>query len=253
MRYYVIADPHSFFSEMKAALEEKGFFTDPEPHKLILCGDLFDRGTEALAMQEFVLEQLRKKQVILIRGNHEDLALSLLDSWHLGSYLARHHRSNGTVDTVFQLTGSEPTELLYNDERIGKRFLRSPYIQRIIPEMTDYFETPHYIFVHGWIPCTTPEEEQYHYLPDWRQATQEQWRNARWINGMEAAHLGITEPGKTIVCGHYRCAFGHANYESQGTEAERKADFSPYYGPGVIAIDGCTAQSGRVNCIVIDD
>ncbi len=47
MRYYVVADPHGFFTEMKTALEEKGFFSDAEPHKLIICGDLFDRGAEA--------------------------------------------------------------------------------------------------------------------------------------------------------------------------------------------------------------
>lgn len=36
MRYYITADP------LKKALEEKGYFSDPEPHKLIICGDLFD-------------------------------------------------------------------------------------------------------------------------------------------------------------------------------------------------------------------
>ena len=30
-------------------------------------------------------------------------------------------------------------------------------------------------------------------------------------------------------------------------------DFSPYYGPGIIAIDACTAFSGKVNCLVIED
>ena len=31
------------------------------------------------------------------------------------------------------------------------------------------------------------------------------------------------------------------------------ADFSPFYGQGVIALDACTAVSGFVNCIVIED
>ena len=44
MRYYVISDVHSFYSESVQALSEKGFFEDKSPHKLIVCGDLFDRG-----------------------------------------------------------------------------------------------------------------------------------------------------------------------------------------------------------------
>ena len=44
MRYYVVADTHGFFTEMIDALNEKGFFEDNEPHKLIVCGDLLDRG-----------------------------------------------------------------------------------------------------------------------------------------------------------------------------------------------------------------
>ena len=42
-------------------------------------------------------------------------------------------------------------------------------------------------------------------------------------------------------------------YEHKGTEFGEDADFSPYYGPGIIAIDACTAFSGKVNCLVIED
>ena len=54
MRYYVTADVHGYFTEFKEALTEAGFFEDAEPHKLIICGDLFDRGSEALQLQEFL-------------------------------------------------------------------------------------------------------------------------------------------------------------------------------------------------------
>ncbi len=54
MKYYVTADIHGCFSELKEALIEKGFFTDTNPHKLIICGDLYDRGKEARALQDFI-------------------------------------------------------------------------------------------------------------------------------------------------------------------------------------------------------
>ena len=45
----------------------------------------------------------------------------------------------------------------------------------------------------------------------------------------------------------------HRKYENKGSEFGDDADFTPYYGPGVIGIDACTAHSGMVNCLVIDD
>lgn len=38
MRYYLTADVHGYFTELKTALTEHGFFEDREPHKLIVCG-----------------------------------------------------------------------------------------------------------------------------------------------------------------------------------------------------------------------
>jgi CRISPR-associated protein Cas6/Cse3/CasE subtype I-E len=84
MKYYVVADVHGFYSILKQELQDKGFFDDTEAHKLIICGDLFDRGKEAVALQDFILELMQKDEVILIRGNHEDLLLQMLESMEIG-------------------------------------------------------------------------------------------------------------------------------------------------------------------------
>lgn len=257
MKYYVTADIHGYFSELKEALAEKGFFEDTSSHKLIICGDLYDRDQEAKALQEFILDLLSNNQVILIRGNHEDLALELLNTWHLKSYKRYHHNANGTVDTVCQLTGNSDVDINLHSEMVGRDFMQSPYIQTIIPSMVDYFETEHYIFTHGWLPSTsisvTPYIKQFNLNPNWRNADKATWNKARWINGMEAAHGGATVEGKTVVCGHWHCSFGHANYEHDGGEFDNNPNFSPYYGDGIIALDACTIRSHKVNCIVIED
>ncbi len=41
-------------------MDENGFFTDTEAHKLIVCGVLFDRGREAAQLQEFILDLMEK-------------------------------------------------------------------------------------------------------------------------------------------------------------------------------------------------
>ena len=91
----------------------------------------------------------------------------------------------------------------------------------------------------------------YSYYSDWRETGPEGWRYARWYNGMDAAQSCMEE--KTILCGHWHCSYGHSKYEGKGSEFGPDADFSPYYGPGVIALDACTAHSGKVNVIVIED
>ena len=62
-----------------------------------------------------------------------------------------------------------------------------------------------------------------------------------------------SENGKTIVCGHRHASYGHSKLEGMGTEFGKDADFSPYIAPGIIALDACTAHSGIVNRIIVED
>ena len=260
MKYYVVADVHGFYTELIAALTEKGFFEDKGPRKLIICGDLFDRGKEAVKMQTFILDLMEKDEAIIIRGNHEDLAVEFVRNiyhWMTPTLTYTHHWRNGTVKTVFDLTDMGVSEAYTNPKKCAMRMEETPFFKKILPSTVDYFETEHYIFVHGWIPCNAAKyaNGNSYFTPkeNWREATEEDWTLARWHNGMDAAWQGIIEPNKTIVCGHWHCSYGHAVIERKGEERGENADYSPYYGKGVIAIDGCTAVSGKVNCIVIED
>ena len=97
MKYYVVADIHGFYREFIEAINDKGFFNDTELHKLIICGDLFDRGEEALELQKFIVDLQKKDEVILIRGNHDDLAEELVDNvdkWMTMDVIGTHHWSN---------------------------------------------------------------------------------------------------------------------------------------------------------------
>ncbi len=257
MKYYVVSDIHGFYSILKRTLEENGFFRDTEPHKLIVCGDLFDRGKEAYELQKFIFELMERDEVILIRGNHEDLLLQMLEDMLYGvPVLYSHHQSNGTVSTVKQLLRRGGGWFTSEPETIVSQMRRTPVIRRIIPSMYHYYETKNYVFVHGWIPCRamkTASFTQYAPNPDWRYANEEEWSRARWINGMDAAYQGVTVYGKTVVCGHWHCSYGHSRYHGRGEEIGANSDFSPYYDNGIIAIDACTVYSRRINCLVIED
>ena len=190
---------------------------------------------------------------ILIRGNHEDL----LEECCNRGFPLKHDKSNGTTKTIQDISK------VYSAYDFGKACqITYDKTAAYRAELVDYFETQNYIFVHGWIPCekiTSDESnpwwqmnKSYEYNPYWRNCNDVEWESARWTNGMARAHEGITEPGKTIVCGHWHCSYGH-KYAGHCNDEFEYAIWEPYYGEGVIGIDRCTAYTGKVNVLVLED
>ena len=168
-----------------------------------------------------------------------------------------HDQTNGTVDTVLQITGSSMNKMVLYPDFVSKQMKQSGVFTKILPAMKNYYETQRYIFVHGWIPSDASgfggQGLWFNYKVNWREDDPIGWAYARWYNGMLAAHQGDVEPGKTIVCGHWHASYGHSHFEEKGSEFGADADFSPYYADGIIALDACTIHSKKVNCIVIED
>ncbi len=249
MKYYVTSDTHGFYSLLRYTLEKVGFFKEEEDHRLVILGDLFDRGGEAIEMQDFILHLMDEQKAILIRGNHEDLYKELVTEDF--GYPYEHHITNGTFRTALDLTGVELKDAIHDHIKFARAGRNTPFYQRIIPSMLDYYETKNYIFTHGWIPCIANRHTGYSYYADWRDVDSFEWQRARWINGIDAAQTCMED--KTIFCGHWHASYGHWKYEHKGSEFGDDADYSPYYGPGIIAIDACTAWSNQINVVVIED
>lgn len=240
MKYFVSGDIHGFYDEWQSALKEKGFDISNPEHKIILCGDLFDRGSQPKEIIEFVLKH--KDKVILIRGNHEDLMEQMIErnSSDYGDLC------NGTAQTIVDL---------YPEWQISefdlKKIAKATRLQEVLDMCVDYYETKHYIFVHGWIPIV---ENCYLYDSNWRTARKESWEKARWANPVEMYRYEIYEPNKTIVCGHWHCsALWHEQNPDEYEEFGDKANFEPFITKNMIAIDACTTYSHKVNVVVLED
>lgn len=240
MKYFISSDIHGFFNEWQNVLNKKGFDLNNPEHKIILCGDLFDRGNQPKEIIEFVLKY--KDKVILIRGNHEDLMEQMIErnSSDYGDLC------NGTAQTIVDL---------YPEWQISefdlKKIAKVTRIQEVLDMCVDYYETTHYIFVHGWIPII---ENCYLYDSDWRTARKERWEKARWTNPVEMYRYEIYEPNKTIVCGHWHCsALWHEQNPDEYEEFGDKANFEPFITKNMIAIDACTTYSHKVNVVVLED
>ena len=263
MKYYVVSDIHGYYAELIKALENAGFFNEKEPCMLIVCGDLLDRGEEAKPLIELMLRLEGEGRLVYVLGNHEELLVQCLQSiargddvYEIASGLSHHYR-NGTWDSLLQIAEMSEREACANPEALVRGVMQSPFYKKLLSMCVDYYETPRYIFTHGYIPCHTEGYRpymDYRYNKDWREADLQQWRAARWFNGMEVAcKYGVTEPSKTVVCGHWHTSYGHAVIDGSCSEWGEDADFSPFYAKGIIALDACTTVSRRVNCIVIED
>ena len=66
MKYFVVSDVHSFFYEMMNAITNQGFEFDNPEHRLIVCGDLFDRGTQSVELLELKKQMDFSKKIINI-------------------------------------------------------------------------------------------------------------------------------------------------------------------------------------------
>jgi len=262
VKYYVVADVHGYYTQTKKALKDAGFFDEREPCKLIVCGDLLDRGNEANQMIDFMLQLMNEDKLIYIYGNHEELLVQCLheivrDGTHKIASGMSPHNSNKTWDTLLQISGMGDMEAYNNGEELVRRVRASSFYKKLLPKCLDYYETENYIFTHGYIPflCESFRPlKNCKFNPKWREADRDDWRRARWVNGMElACKHRITVRGKTVVCGHWHTSYGHAIINKKGTEFGKGAILTPFYAKGIIALDGCTASSGMVNCIVIED
>ena len=262
MKYYVISDPHGFCAETVDALRCAGYFDDTSEHRLIVVGDLLDRGSEANKLVEFMMEQDRLGLLIYVIGNHEDLLVDALQALAKGDVSrvadpTTHHYRNGTWDTILQLSGMEESYAINSPMELVREVLDHDFYRHLLYRAVDYFETKNYVFTHGYIPCITEGFRPVisaTYDPDWREASPQLWRTARWYNGMEMNYLhGVRIPDKTIVCGHWHASYGHAIIEGKCNEFGEGADFSPFFGDGIISIDACTKVSGKVNCIILED
>lgn len=253
MKFFVTSDIHSFFDIFHKALIDAGFDENNEEHYLIVCGDYFDRGMQSREVMDYLMKLPRK---ILIKGNHEDLAEDLIKR----RYPYNHDIQNGTVSTVLQFNGVLETDIESFPPMVDKF---AEETKEFLSSLVNYFETENYVFVHGWIPTVAltlyekmeKKSTHYKYMYDWRDATDKEWFEARWLNGIKMAKDGIIDrEGKTIVCGHWHCSYGHyVDAPQLLSEFGEDAVWEPYKAEGIIAIDRCTAHTRECNVLVIED
>lgn len=238
-KMFIVSDIHGYCTLLKEALKEAGFDEKNEEHLLICCGDYFDRGTENLEVLKF-MERIKNK--ILLRGNHEDLLLEILQTGHLKP----HNYINGSIETITEFFGKYALNEFGEIDFSGKtRMLER--VEAFILSTQDYFETENYVFVHGWLP-TVRRDGKPCIMPNWRKASKEKWIEARWTKWTDMYEVCDRFQGKTIICGHVPSFFAN-----KFDKAREPMDASIFSSEDLIVIDAGTFTSGKLNVLVLEE
>lgn len=248
MKIFACSDIHSAYTPWIQALKEAGFDENNPEHIIVVCGDLLDRMNETVETLEFALRMIRKGRLIYVKGNHDILMQEMLNR----GYSEWHDKHNGTQKSYYQLLNAHADRM---DGRSPDEIVRDALLP-LYNNMVNYFETQNYIFVHSWIPLNPKGYDTYTYKEDWRNATNEEWDKSMWTNPFWRAQDGLNQTGKTIVFGHWHCSLGHlCDSKGELSEFGEDAVWEPYFNKeqGIIGIDRCTAHTGEVNVVVLED
>ena len=289
-KYFVCSDIHGFYDEWLISLKKAGFDRENPKHILIILGDLFDRGDKPWEVYQYIIS-LPEDRVILVKGNHEYLLLELVRRKCALSH-DEHNGTYGTLLSLYKDPMEEQTKWihinqekyrkennpnLYSDsnciyDEVEKKLYDNDKINQIVewiksPRWINYYELGKYIFVHSFIPLKGIDniykiEKAGIYYPNWRKENNQiLWEMATWgcpyrryLDGSFDEEL---KNGKVLVCGHWHTSDFYNVLEYGG---RKKIDIrieNPIYKsdkhPGIIALDACTALTGKVNILIIDE
>ena len=281
-KIYVVSDIHGHYNETIRDLNSYGYNSEDNDSVLIVCGDLFDRGSQSTEIYDWLRDLTRIGRAIVLRGNHDDFLLDMLE----GKNCYFNFVHNGLDKTIDSLIGQEDSWYVFNKicsnapdkaKRIyGKRVepilgdtfavplevrfeIYQEYVvdtikkkhrklYKWLSDLPYYYETENYIFTHAAIDgrCQDWKNPTYSKYPEWSP-----WKWLTWDDGSFYKER-VLNTDKTIVVGHFGTDDIRYKYNIPiDDDLEYKILYSE--DGRKIYIDTCTVLTKRVNVLVIDD
>ncbi len=266
MKYFTISDTHAHHKETIEALHKAGFDINNDNHKLIVVGDITDRGSEALTHILWLKDLEDKGKAIILRGNHDSFIIGFLMNKNQ-AFNWQHNGLDTTIDDLDHRTNSFQTYCMIYDkpfntdtflewERITQASINKeyPWLKKWFKSHKDYYETENYIFTHGIID---------HEAEDWHKPTKPRYNYKGW----DALHWASPEDflefknntGKHLVVGHLNASLMKYTLNHGNNDLYDYREYFPeneiYYDDRINTyfIDTLTAATKRVNVLVIED
>lgn len=255
-KIFFIGDIHGFYDYMINALNEAGYDENNSSHLLVVLGDAFDRGGQAVQVYEYLKRLTDEGKAIVTFGNHHRFFINFLE----GSYNPFNYLHNGLNETIADFWHrTVPFEswcmLDENCEMNTANYARwvdicrkdineeYPELLPWLKSLPRYFESKNIIGVHASIDT---EVEDWHFphcerygLLDWDALD---FDDGNFINKKN-------NTGKTIVAGHFDT--GHLRKMHSLGEYEDHSILKTE--DNKIFIDGCVPLTKKVNVLIIED
>jgi len=259
-KYFAVADVHGHLTILKQELDKAGFKLEDETHKLIVVGDMFDRGPESYDLYLWLKDLCDKDKAIVLRGNHEEFIEKVLDKTEDG-FNFRYNGVNTTMDDFYHQTRSFEMYLMinnlqwnqssfnsYRDEVVDSINQELPELREWLESLPDYYETDNYIFTHGII---FPRQ-------DYKNTTKFEWKKENhWAKPEDFAGGFENTTGKHLVVGHLdsECIKRALAKTRFSLEYVQKEAYGTLYIPimDTFFIDTCTILTQKINVLVIED
>ena len=214
-RLLVTSDIHGHIRHLKAVLEKAGFC---ESDKLLIVGDLLDKGPDSLGTLRYAMELVRSGRAIVLMGNVDKLRLDFMRSTIENSdraqefldYINYMNNWKGTCfySELFAELGIVPDSLeviAENAERVYKHFLNEFDFIASLPTLA---ESEKYIFIHGGIPegeelflaTADGEKEVIRYLKTDAFRDRALERNFRFTKHIVCGHWPVLNYGGSVLC-----------------------------------------------------
>lgn len=228
-REIVISDIHGDLDTYELLLKKLSY--TPNKDRLILLGDLVEKGTQNLALLRKIMKQTQEETVFCIKGNCDFTATNFLLSYRLG-YIHKIllERRNSLIHEMIKKAGLPEMDKDTDMDQLAEELRR-----RYLPELTFLHALPHMLI--------TPKRIYVH------AGLQNEKTGAEDFRDVMTCPLFDQTPGtfrKTVVVGHMPV-----------TEyCIRKADFSCRFNAAknLWSIDGgnVVKRAGQLNALVFE-
>lgn len=143
--YFAIGDIHGCFDKLRKLIDKINI--DFNRDTLVFLGDYIDRGPNSYEVVDYLIN-LKKtyRNIILLKGNHEEMLERYLDGSDKLVYLANGGRQ--TVDSYLSKRESDDQGLIPPEHL---EFFKKLYL---------FYQTENYIFVHAGVREKVPVEKQ---------------------------------------------------------------------------------------------
>lgn len=217
-----MGDIHGEYALMKELLKK----WKPEEERLIILGDLADRGANSKETLEYAYHLIQTDDVVIVKGNHDEMLEKYLENpnEHYPLYYL-----NGGETTIKSLLGKKKID---KNPEVNAQNIKSnyPWLLSFLKSLDYFYEWKDYLFVHAGVDLS---------LEDWKQSTQ---RDFLWIR--EGFYNLKNHTTKTIVFGHTVTANLHG--DSNNFNIWRSED-------GLIGIDGGAVYGGKMHGLIFSD